>query len=529
DCQGPLADGGKAKLGVQHCPDCAIPIEPMNRDTILERIQRDHAGRRISLMAPMVIARKGLYKELASWAARKGWFVLRVDGEPVETANWPRLDRFREHSVDLPVGEIKVAADVEPELRALLNQTLDLGKGLARVVRVHRGTWGTETPYSTQRSCPGCGRAFADPDPRLFSYNSKHGWCPSCFGTGQQIAGFDNEQTGEEDQWLEPDAGVSGAHQPCPSCRGARLNPEALSVRFRDRSIADLSALTVDQAWAAIADLDLDDRETAIARDLLAEVRERLAFLAQVGLGYLSLDRSAPSLAGGEAQRIRLAAQLGSNLRGVCYILDEPSIGLHPRDNGLLLETLDRLEGKGNTIVVVEHDEKTIRRAEHVIDLGPGAGVQGGRVVAQGRAEELIAVPHSISGRYLGRSLARSRPARPAPQVPGEWLVVRGARLNNLKGATARFPLRRLVCVTGVSGSGKSTLVRDVLVQSLQGLLGRGPGAGGRSRRAADAADANPKTSLKGCEGLTGWKGLARVLEVDQTPIGKTPRSCPAT
>jgi len=246
-------------------------------------------------------------------------------------------------------------------------------------------------------------------------------------------------------------------------------------------------------------------------------VRGRLQFLEEVGLGYLSLDRGAPSLSGGEAQRIRLAAQLGSNLRGVCYILDEPTIGLHPRDNLRLLDTLERLEHKGNTIVVVEHDEESIRRAGHVIDLGPGAGVHGGALVAEGTAADLIANPASVTGRYLGRPRARSRPVR-GTTGNCAWLQIQGASRNNLRGLTLRLPLGRLVCVTGVSGSGKSTLVREVLVGSL-GNLFAGERPRGRARRA----------QLVGCEGLTGWQGLSRVLEVDQTPIGKTPRSCPAT
>ncbi len=503
------------KLGIQHCPDCAIPIEPMTREAILARIQRDHAGEAVTLMAPMVVARKGLYKELAAWAAGKGWALLRVDGEPVETARWPKLDRFREHSIDLPVGEVRIDPARETELRTLLAQTLDLGKGQVRLVRLVDGVWDAETPYSTERACHGCGRAFPEPDPRLFSYNSKHGWCPTCFGTGRVIGGFDAEQTGEEGQWLEQNA---GGDQTCPSCDGARLNPDALAVRFREQSIADLSALTVDGAAVFIDQLELETRERAIAQDLLTEVSGRLGFLAEVGLGYLTLDRGAPTLSGGEAQRIRLAAQLGSNLRGVCYILDEPTIGLHPRDNGLLLQTLSRLEGKGNTVVVVEHDEETIRRAEHVIDLGPGAGIRGGEIIAQGTADELIANPASLTGRFLARAHVRSRPPRP---VHGklDWLAIQGAQLNNLRGLDARVPLGRLVCVTGVSGSGKSTLVREVLVKSIINLLAAKRPAGARAR----------KTDLVGCRGLTGWQTLTRVLEVDQTPIGKTPRSCPAT
>ncbi|WP_242470835.1 excinuclease ABC subunit UvrA [Thiocystis violacea] len=503
------------KLGIQYCPACAIPIQPMTRDAILERIQRDHAGTRVVLMAPMVVARKGLYRELADWAAGKGWPLLRVDGVPVETARWPTLDRFREHSIDLPLDEILVDPADESALRERLVQALDLGKGQVRLVRIQDGAWGAETPYSTERACHACGRAFPDLDPRLFSYNSRHGWCPDCFGTGRALAGFDAEQTGEEGQWLETGTNRAG---PCPTCRGARLKPEALAVRFRDSSIADLSALRVDQAAEFIAGLQLDARESAIARDPLAEASERLRFLSEVGLGYLTLDRGAPTLSGGEAQRIRLAAQLGSNLRGVCYILDEPTIGLHPRDNRRLLDTLSRLEGQGNTVVVVEHDEETIRRAGHVIDLGPGAGALGGEIIAQGTAEELIANPASITGRFLGRARARSRAPRPMDgQV--QWLGVQRATLNNLRDLDVRLPLGRLVCVTGVSGSGKSTLVREVLAESLSHLL-----SGNRPNQ-----DRVRASDLVGCRGLSGWRSLSRILEVDQTPIGKTPRSCPAT
>jgi excinuclease ABC subunit A len=502
------------KLGVQHCPDCRLPIRPQTREAIAERVRSDFAGRHVAVMAPLVVARKGIYTELANWAGRKGYYVLRVDGEPATTDHWPRLDRFREHSIDLPLGELDVRPDTEAELRALLNLALDHGKGLVRVVEVVNGNWGAETPYSTQRSCPGCGRGFPEPDPRLFSYNSRHGWCPTCTGAGVVLPGLDAEQTGEEERWIDGDA---EAAEPCPACAGRRLRPEALAVELDGRSIADYAALAVSQAREVFARLRLDPRETEIARDPLAEVRGRLQFLDEVGLGYLCLDRGAPSLSGGEAQRIRLAAQLGSNLRGVCYILDEPTIGLHPRDNLRLLDTLERLEHKGNTILVVEHDEESIRRAGHVIDLGPGAGVHGGEVVAEGTAADLIANPASVTGRYLGRRRARSRPVR-GTAGSCAWLQVQGANRNNLRGLTLRLPLGRLVCVTGVSGSGKSTLVREVLVGSLHNLLA-GERPRGRARRA----------QLVGCEGLTGWQGLSRVLEVDQTPIGKTPRSCPAT
>jgi excinuclease ABC subunit A len=508
------------KLGLQHCPECDLPIAPQERDAILQRLLSEFAGQRVTLLAPLVIARKGIYNELAAWAVRKGHALLYVDGKPVPTQPWPRLDRFREHDIDLPVGEIDVNAEQAAALRTLIDQALDQGRGLVRVLVSDRQVGETPraaTTYSSSRTCPGCGKGFEEPDPRLFSYNSKHGWCSTCFGTGVTLAGFDAEQTGEEGQWLEAETDAV-----CPSCDGRRLNPEALAVRFRGLSIAALSALTVREAALWLEDLVLSGREAAIGHDLLAEVRGRLRFLQQVGLGYLTLDRAAPTLSGGEAQRIRIAAQLGSNLRGVCYVLDEPSIGLHHRDNGMLIKTLTGLRDKGNSVIVVEHDEDTMRHADEIIDLGPGAGLHGGAIVARGSAAELAREPDSVTGQFLARS-PRSA------EVGGGWsdgrgagterLLVRGAALNNLQDLDVAIPLARLVCVTGVSGSGKSTLVREVVARSLRSLLAAERPGGTRARQA----------DLHGCRGISGWQQLSRVLEVDQTPIGKTPRSCPAT
>jgi len=506
------------KLGVQHCPDCAIPIQPQSREAIAERLLAEWQGRRMALFAPLIVARKGLYTDLAKWAARKGFTLLRVDGEPLPTDRWPVLDRYREHHIDLPVGELAVRPGAGEALRALVNQALDQGRGTLRAMGVDAsGNWvGPETSFSTQRACPGCGRSFDEPDPRLFSYHSKHGWCPTCYGTGLELQGFDGEQSGEEREWLEAPAGETRA---CPACNGARLRPEALAVSFQDWSISDYSACSVTDALQVFEDLTLGERELAVARDLVGEVIVRLRFLCEVGLGYLGLDRGAPTLSGGEAQRIRLAAQLGSNLRGVCYVLDEPTIGLHPRDNRMLLDTLAKLEAKGNTLVVVEHDEETIRRAEHVVDLGPGAGVRGGEVVAEGRLEDLLRNPASVTGRSLAQPLAHPLLGQRRAPDWGQALRVRGANLNNLKEIEVHIPLGRLVCVTGVSGSGKSTLVREVLQASLKSLLTAKAGRGG-SRAPAP---------VHGCRALTGWEAVSRVLEVDQTPIGKTPRSCPST
>jgi len=503
------------KLGTQYCPDCNLAVQPQTAESIVAQLFKAHRNRNIELLAPLVVARKGYYTDLAKWAAGKGFRQLRVDGELLPTEPWPRLDRYREHDIDLPVGSIKVTPKNETGLRSLLGRALEFGNGVV-IVRGVR----SETTFSTHRACPGCGRSFEELDPRLFSYNSKHGWCEACYGTGLRLAGFDAEQSGEEIWWTD---WWEGETPLCARCDGKRLNPEALAVRFQRRSIADFTGLTVQNCGSLFQTLKLEGREAEIARDILPELQTRLRFLADVGLSYLTLDRAAPTLSGGEAQRIRLAAQLGSNLRGVCYILDEPTIGLHPRDNRMLLDTLGKLEGKGNTIVVVEHDEDTIRRAEHVIDLGPGAGVNGGEVVAAGPVKALMKAPRSVTGRFLAEPLrhplGQRRPVSLKGRGADPYVEVQGARLHNLRNLSVRFPLQRLVCVTGVSGSGKSTLVRDVLHDNLHRLLQV------RGKRTRKSSESGPL----GCRYLKGVELLQRVLEVDQTPIGKTPRSCPAT
>jgi excinuclease ABC subunit A len=521
------------KLGTQHCPDCKVPIEPQSEQAIAARILRECKGERVGLLAPLVSNRKGYYTDLAKWARGKGYAFLRVDGEFLPTDKWPRLSRFQEHTIELPVADLRVSAESEAELREALARALEFGKGVVHLLsgldRLQSAAEKSRAPrvevalpmrvFSTKRACPSCGRSFAEPDPRLFSFNSKHGWCPDCYGTGLKLDEVDwdeeREKSGTEDhildswiEWLEVD-------EACAACAGARLNREALAVRWQGRSISELASLPVAKLAEVFRKMRLSGREAEIARDIVAELKSRLAFLGEVGLSYLSLDRSAPTLSGGEAQRIRLAAQLGSNLRGVCYILDEPTIGLHPRDNRVLLDTLEKLQQKGNTLVVVEHDEDTIRRAGHLIDLGPGAGRQGGRVIAQGSAADLIRRPESLTGKFLAHPLKHPlHELRPVTRhVPA--LEIRAASLHNLKDLDVRVPLGRLVVVTGVSGSGKSTLARDVLYENLA--------------RAVTARNGGKDAALSGCGALRGVEHVGRVLEVDQTPIGKTPRSCPAT
>ncbi len=530
------------KLGTQYCPDCNVAIEPQSAEAIAARLMRDYKGQRIGLLAPLVVGRKGYYTDLAKWAKGKGYDFLRVDGEFLPTAKWPRLDRFREHTIELPLADLRIDASGESALREALALALELGKGVvyvlsgldrlaraaahAKSARVEVGL--PQAIFSTKRACPSCARSFPELDPRLFSFNSKHGWCGSCLGTGVKISGYQEPEYGkdrdasreQEDQRLDNFLDEQGeGDEPCPVCSGRRLNPEALAVRYRGRSIAELVALPVAQLGRFFRDLETSGREAEIARDLVAELKSRLSFLDEVGLGYLALARAAPTLSVGEAQRIRLAAQLGSNLRGVCYILDEPTIGLHPRDNRVLLATLEKLQAKGNTLVVVEHDEETIRRAAHVLDLGPGAGSRGGRVVARGSAAELMANPASVTGRFLAHPLRHPLHPPRAVSAKAPALEIRGADLHNLNIGRLRLPLARLVVVTGVSGSGKSTLAREVLHANLARLVAQ-TRLSPRKRG---------EVQLAGCREILGAERIGRVLEVDQTPIGKTPRSCPAT
>ncbi len=500
------------KLGVQYCPRCTVEISAQSPQQISERIAKQYRNKSVLILAPLVIGRKGYYTDLAKWAAKKGYPELRVDGRMLPTEQWPRLDRYREHNIELPVAELSLSRAGSGELDEAVGRALSFGGGFLAAA----AEGGSRDPvlFSVNRSCPSCGTSFQELDPRLFSFNSKHGWCPECFGTGEQISGFDEEQTGEESKWLSAGEGP----RVCPACGGKRLRPEALSVFFHGISIDRLTSFTVDEATAYFKSLKLASREKSIARDILQELISRLSFLDQVGLSYLSLDRAAPTLSGGEAQRIRLASQLGSNLRGVCYILDEPTIGLHPRDHRRLLSTLRDLKDRGNTVVVVEHDEETIRQAEYVIDLGPGGGKKGGELIFSGRLKELIKSKDSVTARFLREPLAHPFLADKGKVTVAETehLVLRGASVHNLKNITVEMPLGGVVCVTGVSGSGKSSLVRDVLFENMKLLLSR---------------KAGPKQQkvLRGCTEIEGWKRIQRVLEVDQTPIGKTPRSCPAT
>ena len=538
------------KLGVQHCLHDGAAVQPQSADSIAAQLLKSFRGQHIGLLAPLVSARKGVYTDLAEWARGRGHTHLRVDGNFLPTQQFPRLDRFKEHSIELPVASLDVQAAQEAALRQALAQTLAHGKGVVHVLSdigalaaaMQEGAAtadiGRVQVFSTRRACPVCATSYVELDPRLFSYNSKHGWCPDCVGTGlaltkEQRKVFDDsvkaeDQNGREQTFAEADVSDLAGHA-CPSCQGTRLNATARAVRFQGVGIADIARLNVHAVrhWVQGLAATLEPRAADIARDLLPEIQGRLEFLESVGLGYLTLDRGAPTLSGGEAQRIRLAAQLGSNLQGVCYVLDEPTIGLHARDNTILLGALRALSDKGNTLVVVEHDEDTIRHADHLIDIGPSAGRRGGRLVAQGSVADLQDAADSQTGRYLLHAMQHPLAPRRAVSslaADADCLTLENATLHNLQALSVQVPLRRLVAITGVSGSGKSTLARDVLLTNVQMAVQQRSTKAGR-----DALAAGAQLPWTGCSGLRGFEAVDRVLEVDQTPIGKTPRSCIAT
>jgi excinuclease ABC subunit A len=516
------------------------------------------------LLAPIVRARKGYHKEVLTGARKLRLAEARIDGAWVALDRPRLLDRYREHDIDL------VVADADPRSATFeeeLGRALRLGGGAVIVRRDDK-----EQLFSERLVCSACRRGFAPLTPRAFSFNSKQGACPACAGAGVRLepdpqlvleptcslaAGgmppLEADEFARDKKRLlrffagarvptnvpvrtltarqrrivldgqRDTPGLLGTvaalgdewelesylrEQTCEACGGTRLAARSRAVRLGGHAFSDVARLSVADAATLIGSLTFDRREASIAEGPLREIAPRLAFLQRVGLGYLGLDRRADTLSGGEGQRIRLAAQLGSNLRGVCYVLDEPTIGLHPRDTAKLLDALEVLRRRGNTVLVVEHDEATIRRADLVVDLGPGAGRHGGRIVAVAPPAELGRLPDSVTGRYLDRVHVRTLPARPRPD---RWLTLTGVREHNLRNLTVRVPLGRWVCVTGVSGSGKSTLVRDVLFRAVRRALHMPLGRVGAHDR------------------LSGAERLSRAVEVDQSPIGRTPRSTPAS
>ncbi len=585
-----------ARVGTPHCYQCGRAISSLGVPQMVDQILALPQGSRITILAPVVVNRKGEHQKLLERLQQEGYSRIRLNGEVMELEEVPLLDKNKRHTIEAVVDRLVIKPDLGTRLTDSLELALGLAEGVVRVVV----QGGEELLFSEKFACDHCGVSLPELTPRLFSFNSPQGACPACSGLGTRMVidpdlvvpnpdlslregavrpwaqrhslrhqqllealeqhyhfsihtpfkdlppevqqallygskgqpiNFFYEQGGRRYYTARPFPGVIPLLQeryqetdsplireeveqymsirPCPDCEGARLRREALAVRINGANISEMTRFTVDQALDWFGRLHLSPRQFEIARRLFKEITERLVFLQEVGLAYLSLDRATATLAGGEAQRIRLATQIGSKLSGVLYILDEPSIGLHPRDTQKLLHTLKMLRDLGNTVIVVEHDPQTIRQADYVVDMGPGAGREGGRVVFGGPPGELLRQPQSLTGLYL--SGRREIPLPRRRRRPQQYLILKGARGHNLQDLEVAVPLGALTCVTGVSGSGKSTLIMDTLYLALRQKLYRAK------------IPAAPYGALLGVEHLD------KVINIDQSPIGRTPRSNPAT
>jgi len=575
-----------SSVGVPHCPQCGKPISRQTAEQIVSRVMQLKPEERVMVLAPLVRGRKGEFKAELSKLAQHGFVRARIDGELRnldEELDDIQLDKRKNHTIEVVIDRLLVKPEIEKRLEQSVTTAMKLGNGLVQVAVVG----GEEHLYSSRMACPDCGINIPALEPRSFSFNSVYGACPECNGLGSKydfdpgkiivdwskplldgalgpgsgssylrrmleivaaaykidlslpferfalktqnlllygpgekeaprvgfrgVLGFLRQNLEESTsesyrEWLLSYMSATA----CPVCRGKRLRPESLAVRVNGLSIAEFTALPVSRALETAHGIQLNEREKAIAGRVVHEISERLQFLNAVGLGYISLSRSAATLSGGEGQRIRLATQIGSKLRGVLYVLDEPSIGLHYRDNTRLLQALESLRDLGNTVLVVEHDEETIRRADYVIDLGPGAGLHGGDLVASGTPEQIMTRPESLTGQYISR--ARTIATRFEPRgTNGKAITILGARENNLRNIDVTFPLGVITVVTGVSGSGKSTLVNDILYKALAQKLYH-------SREEPGAHKA-----------ISGAENIDKVIQIDQSPIGRTPRSNPAT
>ena len=582
-----------ARCGTPFCWKCGRAIAQQSAEQIVRAIleQREEKPVRMMILAPLVRGRKGEHDDILRKARADGYVRVRVDGIVTDLSNVSKLAKNKKHDIDVVVDRLVLQAGVETRLNDSVETALKLADGVLVVSKETANGW-ADTLYSERYACPDCGISYEELQPNMFSFNSPYGACPTCDGLGTRLE-FDPElivpdkdltlREGAVEVWrrggkrmaiyyhyilrdfcrdfkVDPevpfrdlpkeirDALIFGSdgkggrpafegvmpecarrfektsseyvksrlHEymselPCPTCNGARLKRESLAVRVEGRAIHEVTALSITDALGFFDGLKLEGEKDRIAAPILKEIRQRLRFMVDVGIGYLTLDRTSGTLAGGEAQRIRLATQVGSGLVGVCYVLDEPTIGLHQRDNQRLIHTLLHLRDIGNTVIVVEHDEACIRTADYIFDLGPAAGAHGGEIVAEGTVEEIMASPKSLTGAYLDGRMSIAIPPKRRPADLKEAIQVRGAKENNLKNVNAAFPLGVFTCVTGVSGSGKSTLVTQILYRALARKFYRHRERPGRHDR------------------ILGANKIDKIVEIDQSPIGRTPRSNPAT
>jgi excinuclease ABC subunit A len=479
------------RLGQVLCFRCGAPVAAQDVQRIISVVKDLREGTRLQVLAPIVQERKGIYRKELQEMRAEGFLRARIDGQMMDLTKEIKLARYKRHTIEIVIDRLIIKPGLERQLKTAIETALRYSD----TVIVNLPEEGRDMAFSRKAVCPRCGISYPEISPMFFSFNSRLGACPACRGLGFEALPEEAEELLEE--------------RPCRACKGMRLRPESLAVKLGGLSIGEFARLSVDEALRFLQELKLSRRQQFIAQRVLREVTERLRFLQRVGLGYLTLERPSLTLSGGEAQRIKLATQIGSSLTGVLYVLDEPTIGLHHRDCKRLLQSLGLLKEQGNTVIVVEHDEETIRWADHIVDMGPGAGQEGGRVVAQGSPEEITHHRESLTGKYLRGELEVPLPAK--RRKPQGWLHVLGARAFNLKNIDVAIPLGVLLCITGVSGSGKSSLVAEVLYKALHRRLYKaGPRPG-------------PHRAIQGAEQID------RVALVEQAPLGRTPRSNPAT